>query len=952
MSEDHELVTHLVSEGGVVAQLDLLEKHALRVAPTTNDRANLVKLGPIPIACWRVEDMRFEFDSSFVKPAVATEIQNLKLLRDANKQKDPATQQTLFPPLTIFGHADPTGNDDYNKGLSGRRATAIYALLTRDTALWEDLWSHPQGNDNWGLRAVQIMLADLGFSKGAADGKMNEETREAVKKLQKVKGLAVDGDPGPKTRAVLFLLYMDKLCGPDFKLDKNEDFLGRGADPGGKADFQGCSEFNPVMLFTEQEEQKFSRPENKPERDAENGTNRRVMALLFRIGSRVDPQKWPCPRVKEGVAGCKKRFWSDGEQRRKRRLPDERREFKKSKDTFACRFYHRMNVSSPCEGTVRGDGLLFMQCFSGDGLVALAGRRYRIRSGDQPPVQFAGVLDETGTLRHVLVPPGDYTLTVKGCGEDSPLAVLRASETIPQIRLLENGRLAIHVHTSEGDPLEDATVEVEGLGQRVTDEDGVAYYGTVPEGDFKFKASKSGFVSESVARRRQNFVKGGPGTTADAGEDSNATGNATVNDTRTDVTVKLTKLAKEELKILKIEAKQSGTHSRRNSQRQLPPTTLTPSTSGEKDMGKNPPVVVVRGSHKIALEAITEPPGQVVQWEITPNQSSGAPPDLSSQQAPNIVISTDKTGSFSVTAKLGSTSIIWNFILVEVEVDLNSATTARQNLTDLNEFIKTPEGKKTVGLGVGDTYDPTKMTGVASGTFEFGKHAWSSEVKVKLKGGGTAGDLGCDKVRVRFLQNISEIRTVGEYKTKLAVEDTLPPLLDAPGGSESGYDGPVVGAGLSAETKQVIAQSPFLHSTGMFQVVKNNPTERIFQVGDSPAVGFNTREQKINDEKLERIRGKLEFRIAVASFSADSVNSIVVHADAIWHVDYTGDVSISSGIGKWSSDGAEVKTDQEWKAIRDSLGNQGTTAFNALFEIFPPLAAKELAKEKKFIDKP
>ena len=77
------------------------------------------------------------------------------------------------------------------------------------------------------------------------------------------------------------------------------------------------------------------------------------MVLIFRKGSRVAPFKWPCPRVTEGVAGCKKRFWSDGEKRRSRRLPDEPREFEEAKDTFACRFYSRLVERSPCELTLK-----------------------------------------------------------------------------------------------------------------------------------------------------------------------------------------------------------------------------------------------------------------------------------------------------------------------------------------------------------------------------------------------------------------------------------------------------------------------------------------------------------------------------------------------------------------------------------------------------------------------
>jgi hypothetical protein len=75
------------------------------------------------------------------------------------------------------------------------------------------------------------------------------------------------------------------------------------------------------------------------------------MILLFGAGSEIDPAKWPCPTVKEGVTGCKARFFSDGEQRRKNTADE--REFAKTKDTFACRFYQRLLVASPCERVLR-----------------------------------------------------------------------------------------------------------------------------------------------------------------------------------------------------------------------------------------------------------------------------------------------------------------------------------------------------------------------------------------------------------------------------------------------------------------------------------------------------------------------------------------------------------------------------------------------------------------------
>lgn len=130
-------------------------------------------------------------------------------------------------------------------------------------------------------------------------------------------------------------------------LDKEKDFLGRGKDSAGKGDFQGCGEFNPVLIFSKTEAQQFSTDKDKTDRNRANAPNRRVMALLFRVGSKIEPAKWPCPRVKEGTTACRKRFWSDASKRRSNQA--ERREHEKSKDTFACRFYDRLSNSSPCE---------------------------------------------------------------------------------------------------------------------------------------------------------------------------------------------------------------------------------------------------------------------------------------------------------------------------------------------------------------------------------------------------------------------------------------------------------------------------------------------------------------------------------------------------------------------------------------------------------------------------
>jgi len=351
------------SEGGLAATHPEQQTLAVLVAPSVDSEHNTVKAAIIPYACWKVEDLRFEFDSSFVKPEIAGELKDLADLVEDHKKGGQR------PPLSLFGHADPVGQDDYNKTLSGRRAEAVYALLTRRVELWEELYTQPFGGDSWQeKKAATTMLLRLGYG----------DTNEEVRRFQRDQGLVADGIVGPVTRKALYRAYMDAIC--PVTLDPQQDFIGRGQDPGGKADYQGCGEFNPAMLFSEEEKKEFAKPENREKRNNENAPNRRVMAFLFRPGTRVNPARWPCPRAKEGQADCRKRFWSDGEKRRSERRPRERRKYEETGHTHACRFYDRLADKSPCERLLLGQFRIRLCDPFGRGIPHAL---YRITSGNQ-----------------------------------------------------------------------------------------------------------------------------------------------------------------------------------------------------------------------------------------------------------------------------------------------------------------------------------------------------------------------------------------------------------------------------------------------------------------------------------------------------------------------------------------------------------------------------------------
>jgi hypothetical protein len=407
--------------GGVGGNHPSVEQFKIVVGPSTGGEFNTARLRLVPLACWRVEDVRFDFDSSFVLPDVKQEIQLLARLIAAHTKPDRRP-----PPLSIFGHADPVGNDDYNKGLSGRRAAAIYGMLTRRDEVWEDLFSdggnfaRPAAGDKWGLRSIQIMLNEL-KPPVPMNGNQSPETTAAIRQFQTSHGLSPDGNAGPATRKKLFLAYMDQVCVDDedrpLKVDKTEGVLGHNQDAHGKADFQGCGELNPVLVFSKNRNSDFENDADKTARNAANAPNRRVMALLFRPGTRVTPARWPCPRAKEGLSDCRKRLWSDGEKRRTTRLPDKDRKFKDRQDTFSCRFYQRQVALSPCERVAEFWVIRVLE----DGPEPISKRRpianqpFSVTGAGGVPAEIRGVTDRNGVLRiPVRDDPALMTLRIAG----------------------------------------------------------------------------------------------------------------------------------------------------------------------------------------------------------------------------------------------------------------------------------------------------------------------------------------------------------------------------------------------------------------------------------------------------------------------------------------------------------------------------------------------------------
>ncbi len=398
--------------GGAKSAKAGAERSTFRVAATAEKSLNTIRPGLFPIACLRFDDTHFASGTSFVLPSSRP---SLHLLHEMLAEREGS-------PISLFAHADPTGDDDRNKQWSGRRALALLGVLAHRVDIWETLYDGPMEGDSWGVPMIQLVLRvlpkggtsggrDEPYFKGDFSFDLTEETREALAAFQADEAVGTGGELDSATRQRLFQRYFEYLTRPpggEAAVLGPERFLGRLADPDYRVDVQGCSEHNPVLVFSEAEQNFFDAQGHEVQRGAENAANRRVLVLIFPKGAEVTAAEWPCPRAVDGSATCRSRFWSDGLNRIS--PGNERRLFESTRDTMACRFYHRFVDKSPCERTVKLVGL-HLRILDAEG----APRKlvpYRLVVGD---LVFEGLTGKDGGLVHAI--PADATsgkLTMNG----------------------------------------------------------------------------------------------------------------------------------------------------------------------------------------------------------------------------------------------------------------------------------------------------------------------------------------------------------------------------------------------------------------------------------------------------------------------------------------------------------------------------------------------------------
>jgi hypothetical protein len=364
-------------------------KRKLPIAPSHGEITNTVVPfpWPSPTACVKLDNDRFSFDSSFPHAAMSVDLPRLFEMRPLGTDGEK---------IAIFGHADPTGSDEYNKVLSGRRAKAVYGLLTRNPELWDQLHQQPFEGDHWGIESLYDCLVHLGYDPGPVRGRSTKEYENAMHAFEDDRGLP--RTMRRQTRLALFGAYMDALVGAspgETRAYAPGDFVGEGKEPDHRGAFQGCGERNPAMVLSKKEDADLAKPNNHKRRNAVQAANRRVLIFLYAKDDVRDMSLWECPSAKAGPSACDEVAWSNKSERLE--PAGQRREVRRDGKTFGCKFYDFTARISPCEAQKATVGIWLMD----DAKRRLPNTPYRLSVGN---VAREGRTDDDGLLEEPNLP--------------------------------------------------------------------------------------------------------------------------------------------------------------------------------------------------------------------------------------------------------------------------------------------------------------------------------------------------------------------------------------------------------------------------------------------------------------------------------------------------------------------------------------------------------------------
>lgn len=252
----------------------------LSVSLRTGAHHRLVVERPRPQPTRAFDGSAFALESAFPTPGIAAMLRHTAdLVAEHRRRRGSGPLR-----LGLFGHCDPSGDEDYNKGLSDRRAQAVYALMVSDVGLFEKVAK----DDEWGIDAYQAMLRSLGNNPGAIDGEIGELTRAAIAGFREEYNLGLHHHHTSRKRAWPDLPEGDALD-DDTKRAIRDAYHAQQCIDIDPVHFygprtSGCSELNVI-------------DPSRPER------NRRVTLAVYGEGA-PQPGEFPC---REGdVGACRK----------------------------------------------------------------------------------------------------------------------------------------------------------------------------------------------------------------------------------------------------------------------------------------------------------------------------------------------------------------------------------------------------------------------------------------------------------------------------------------------------------------------------------------------------------------------------------------------------------------------------------------------------------------------
>jgi outer membrane protein OmpA-like peptidoglycan-associated protein len=226
-----------------------------------------------------MEDVHFHHDSVVLLPG-AIDADPLKGLSGMQVLAAALKHAKKVPgdKLIITGHADTSGDKNYNNTISKQRADNVLACLTGDRDTWVVLCNNKHKTEDYQF-ICKWLYTNKGWScdPGDIDNVHGSKTTDALKKLQAGynsdygKSIAVDGKIGKETWGAIFDIYMDDLkkalSATDAQVTEYRESLNY-IDLSIKT--AGCGESHPI--------------EEKYRDNFRSTTNRRVEMLFFNTG--------------------------------------------------------------------------------------------------------------------------------------------------------------------------------------------------------------------------------------------------------------------------------------------------------------------------------------------------------------------------------------------------------------------------------------------------------------------------------------------------------------------------------------------------------------------------------------------------------------------------------------------------------------------------------------------